>query len=300
VKRIYILSRITLGADIAVTSVAMAGLKERFPEAEICLVGPEKNAELFSQDSRVVPVPIAYERSGTLRERLAAALELRELVDQADAIVVDPDSRLTQLGMIPCCDDSRYYFFESRAFGGSSDLPLPVLTANWLEDVFGTEAAAPYVAPEKVAKIADVCVSWGVGENENKRLSDQFEAEALSALLKKGGTVLLDRGSGGEEAARADQLNRQFNSPRLRLHTGSYASFASHIAQSHLYVGYDSAGQHVACAARVPLISVFGGYASERMMTRWRPTGSNSTVISFSESNQDQALAATLDAIAAA
>lgn len=300
VKRVYFLSRVTLGADVAVTSVAMAGLKERFPDAEICLVGPPKNAELFANDERVVPVPIVYDRSGTLRQRLAAALELREVVEQVDAIVVDPDSRLTQLGIVPCCDDSRYYFFESRAFGGSSDLSLPLLMANWLEEVFGIGAASPYVAPGKVENIADVCVSWGVGENGNKRLSDDFEADALAALLEKGDTVLLDRGAGGDEATRADELQRKLNSSRLKLHTGSYASFASHIAQSRLYVGYDSAGQHVASAAGIPLISVFGGYPCERMMQRWRPAGSGATVIPFDESNRDQAIADTLEAIKAA
>src|SRR5206468_12456189 len=134
-----------------------------------------KNAALFSRDPRIVAVPITYERSGTLRERLAAAFELQGLVEQADAIVVDPDSRLTQLGIIPCGDDARYYFFESRAFGGSSDLPLPLLAANWLEEVFGIEAASPYVSPPETERIAEICVSWGVGENDNKRLSDDFE-----------------------------------------------------------------------------------------------------------------------------
>ncbi len=299
VNRIYVLSRVTLGADVAVTSVVMSGLRRRFPGAEICLVGPAKNAELFSRDSGVVPVPITYERSGTLRDRLAAALELREMVEQVDAIVVDPDSRLTQLGIIPCCDDSRYYFFESRAFGGSSDLPLPVLTAQWLEEVFGAEDAAPYLAPEPTERLADVCVSWGVGENEDKRLSDEFEADALAALLDKGATVLLDRGAGGEEAARADRLSQDIGSPLLKLHTGSYASFASQIAQSSLYLGYDSAGQHVASAARVPVISVFGGYPCERMMYRWRPCGTNAMVIPFDESNREQASEAALQAIRA-
>jgi ADP-heptose:LPS heptosyltransferase len=299
VKRIYVLSRVTLGADVAVTSVVISGLRKRFPGAEICLVGPAKNAELFAQDSTVVPLAITYERSGTLRERLAAALELVGLVEQVDAIVVDPDSRLTQLGIIPCCDDSRYYFFESRAFGGTSDLSLPTLTAKWLEEVFGTEEALPYVAPEQTPKLADVCVSWGVGENEDKRLSDEFEAEALTSILDKGATVLLDRGAGGEEATRADRLSGKINSPRLKLHSGSYASFASHIAQSRLYVGYDSAGQHVASAARVPLISVFGGYPCERMMYRWRPSGANATVIPFDASNREEAKNAALKAIQA-
>ena len=299
VNRIYVLSRVTLGADVAVTSVVMSGLAKRFPGAEICLVGPAKNAELFSQDSSVVPLAITYERSGTLRERLAAALELRELVEQVDAIVVDPDSRLTQLGIVPCCDDSRYYFFESRAFGGDSDLPLPTLTAQWLEEVFGTGEASPYVAPPETERLADVCVSWGVGENDDKRLSDEFEADALAAIIEKGATVLLDRGAGGEEATRADQLSERISSPRLKLHTGSYASFASHIAQSSLYVGYDSAGQHVASAARVPLISVFGGYPCERMMYRWRPSGAHATVIPFEVGNREQAAEAALQAIRA-
>lgn len=300
VKRVYILSRVTLGADIAVTSVVISGLKRRFPDAEIALVGPSKNAEMFSADARVVCFPIAYQRSGTLAERLFAATELREIVDQPDAIVVDPDSRLTQLGIIPCCDDSRYYFFESRAFGGASDLPLPVLTANWLADTFGVEDQHPYVAPNKVDKIADICVSWGVGENAGKRVNDQFETEVLQVLLQKGRPVLLDRGAGGEEAARADSLHAKLNSPLLTLHTGSYASFASHIVQSRLYVGYDSAGQHVAAAARIPLISVFGGYVCERMMQRWRPAGPRASVIPVDSQHCSAALEATVEAIQAA
>ncbi len=50
VERVYVLSRITLGADIAVTSVVLDAMKHRFPDAEICFVGPSKNAELFLDD----------------------------------------------------------------------------------------------------------------------------------------------------------------------------------------------------------------------------------------------------------
>ena len=52
-----------------------------------------------------------------------------------------------------------------------------------------------------------------------------------------------------------------------------FAAFASAIARSDLYLGYDSAGQHVAAACRVPLLSVFAGFPSERFFARWRPTG---------------------------
>lgn len=60
---------------------------------------------------------------------------------------------------------------------------------------------------------------------------------------------------------------------------GSFAGFASIIAGSRLYVGYDSAGQHVAAACGVPLISIFAGFPSPRMFARWRPTGIHSAVI---------------------
>ena len=44
-------------------------------------------------------------------------------------------------------------------------------------------------------------------------------------------------------------------------------------------MGYDSAGQHVAAACGVPLISIFAGFPAPRMFHRWRPTGPRATVI---------------------
>ena len=298
VRRVFVLSRITLGADIAVTSVALAAAKERFPDAEICLVGPEKNSQLFAADKRIVPVAVMYGRSALLRDRLLAAAELQVAVDEQSSIVIDPDSRLTQLGLIPVCDDSRYYFFESRAFGGESSATLPELTGEWVREGFDFEGARPYTAPLPQERIADITVSWGVGENANKRIDDEFEFEVVSALLKLGSHVLLDRGAGGSEAARADALVERLGSPaRLHLHDGNYASFASHILQSRLYVGYDSAGQHVAAAAGIPLISVFTGFPCARMLARWRPTGNNTKVVTISGNERSNALERTLAAI---
>ncbi len=295
IQRVFVLSRVTLGADIAVTSVALAAAKKRFPNAEICFVGPEKNAELFAGDPAIVSIPVTYGRSSLLRERLLAAAELHVAVDQTASIVIDPDSRLTQLGLIPVCDDSRYFLFESRAFGGDLDGTLTDLIRRWLSDVFDVESVAPYAAPVRQTRMADITVSLGVGENANKRLSEDFEARALSLLVASGRRVLLDRGAGGEEAARVNELVAKLGAPaNLHLHDGSYAAFASHILQSRLYVGYDSAGQHVAAAGGVPLVSVFAGYASERMLSRWRPNTPNAHVIA----NPDEASA--LAAIAAA
>src|SRR5579884_1534828 len=136
VRRVFVLSRVTLGADVAVTSVALDAAKQRFPSAEIYLVGPEKNAEMFAADPRIMPISVMYGRSSLLRDRLLAAAELQVAVDEPSAIVIDPDSRLTQLGLMPICDDSRYFFFESRALGGLTDSPLTQLVSEWLTEVF--------------------------------------------------------------------------------------------------------------------------------------------------------------------
>lgn len=298
VRRVFVLSRVTLGADIAVTSVALAAAKRRFPEAETFLIGPAKNAEMFAADPDVTPLTVMYGRSNLLRERLAAAAEMQVAVDEQGVIVIDPDSRLTQLGLIPICDDSRYFFFESRAFGGELATTLPKLTAEWLAEVFDVEDVAPYVAPPKQEKIAEITVSFGVGENAKKRLDDEFEYEVLAALLRQNRPILLDRGAGGEEAARVDALVERLGAHALLLvHSGSYASFASHISQSKLYVGYDSAGQHVAAAEHIPLVSVFTGYACDRMLSRWRPPGRTSHVVAVSGNDRSSALDRTLHAI---
>jgi ADP-heptose:LPS heptosyltransferase len=298
VRRVFVLSRITLGADIAVTSVALAAAKKRFPEAEIFLVGPEKNAELFAADPQITPVTVMYARSSLLRGRLAAAAELQVAVDEQNAIVIDPDSRLTQLGLVPICDDSRYFFFESRAYGADLMASLPELMAEWLAEVFNVEDVRPYVAPSVREKEAEITVSFGVGENASKRIDDEFEYRVMAALLRQNRAILLDRGMGHEEPARVDALVERLGSPTLLyVHNGTYASFASHICQSKLYVGYDSAGQHVAAASDVPLVSVFTGYACERMLSRWRPTGRTCHVIAVSQNDRASALDRTLHAI---
>ena len=300
VNRVFVLSRITLGADVAVTSVVLAACKKRFPNAEICFVGPGKNAEMFGADSSITPITLNYGRGSVLRDRLLAALELQAIVDELGGIVVDPDSRLTQLGLIPVCDDAKYYFFESRAYGGESHLSLTALTQQWVGEVFDVDDLRPYTAPPPQARIADVTVSWGVGENEDKRLGSDFETYITSQLLAQGRTVLLDQGAGGAEAENAKRVAEELGHPeRLYLHEGSYASFAAHINVSKLYVGYDSAGQHVASAADRPLVSLFAGAPCPRMLSRWAPTGARAWVVDVDDTHERVATR-TLQAIEAA
>jgi ADP-heptose:LPS heptosyltransferase len=261
--RVYVLSRVTLGADVAVTSVLMGAAKRRYPDAEIVFVGPRKSYELFEADARVRHQPAPYARGGTLVERLQASAALR----LEHGIVIDSDSRLTQLGLISICEERDYFFFPSRAYAGER---LPDIAAAWAREVFGVEDAKPYIAPlPSVAEPADITVSLGVGENPAKRLDDDFECELLRMLAGTGASVLVDKGGSAEERERVEGALL----PGMRTHDGAFALFASQIARSKLYVGYDSAGGHVASACGIPLISIAKGFASERAAARWKPQG---------------------------
>ncbi len=270
-ERVFVLSRVTLGADIAVTSVLLDAAKQRFPKARITLVGSAKIAELWAGDARVDHLAAPYPRSGQLADRLRVSFTLRELLARQGSIVLDPDSRLTQLGLVPVCGEENYFFFESRAAGGDTEASLPELAQRWCAAVLGVDAASPYLAlTGKPAAVDDgITVSFGVGENPAKKLGANFEAGLLSGLK---GKVTIDAGAGGEEAERVRRAV-DASGVEAEILTGSFAEFASCIAGSSLYVGYDSAGQHAAAALGVPLVTVFAGHVSDRMFQRWKPTG---------------------------
>jgi Glycosyltransferase family 9 (heptosyltransferase) len=270
IRNVFVLSRVTLGADVAVTSVILDAAKRRFPGAAISFVGPKKSWELFAGDPRLQHLSIAYGRGGTIDDRLSVWPKLREALCLPHSIVIDPDSRLTQLGLLPVCPEEDYYLFESRAYGAESDAPLPVLARRWVSETFGIGEAHPYLVTGLETSRFATTVSLGVGENPAKRVPDPFESEVLRRLPRP---ILIDKGAGGEEAERVECAVSQAGRDGIVLWDGSFAGFAAHIQRSGLYVGYDSAGGHVAAASGVPMISIFAGEVSERMFQRWRPTG---------------------------
>jgi hypothetical protein len=263
---VYVLSRVTLGADVAVTSVLLDAAKRRYPEAKIVFVGPHKNYELFEADPRITHLPAPYARSGALRERLAASAALWI----HDGIVLDSDSRLSQLGVLSICEPAKYFWFESRAYGGEGLGRLPDLAARWAKEILGVEGARAYVAPlASTEPKVDITVSLGVGDNTAKRLGDNFEKDLLCLLASAGGSILVDKGASEEEHRRVDAALK----PGMLTHDGAFAPFAARIVTSKLFVGYDSAAGHVASASGVPLISIASGFASDRAAARWRPNG---------------------------
>ena len=295
-RRVFVLSRVTLGADVAVTSVLLAAAKRRFPHADVVFVGPAKNRELFVADPHVHHAPVEYLR-GSLSQRLSTWNDLHDILSAEDCVVLDSDSRLTQLGLLPVCAEERYHLFESRSYGAETALSLPELATAWAAETLGVEGAMPYLALGRKVKMQPyVAVSLGVGENPAKRLPDPFEPQLLKMLAARGLALAIDKGAGGEEARRVERAVETAQ-VSATFWDGSFAGFASLIAGSRLYVGYDSAGQHVAAASGVPLISVFAGFPAPRMFDRWRPVAPQATVIRVDQPDVEATLARIAEAI---
>ncbi len=337
-RRVVVLSRVTLGADVAVTSVIIEQLKRTFPKAEIVFAGGRKAVELFGGDSRLYFKEVDYLRSGTLIERLLSWIELavcvRELTETFKPdqyLIVDPDSRLTQLGLLPLAGE--YLFFPSREYGYDTQQSLGEITSAWFNEVFGTQvtvlprlslkssdrdaAAALVNNMRKAGARAVVTINFGVGENPFKRIDDEFERSLVASLIEEGASIILDKGAGEDETGRADaviahaaQLSRNRRPIRiieideaalpeslnsgtldaeLLVWSGRVGLLASLIAESDLYIGYDSAGQHIAAAAGVACIDVFAGFGSPRMLERWRPTGPASSEVIAVDTINEQA-----------
>jgi ADP-heptose:LPS heptosyltransferase len=261
---------------VKITSIVLSAMKQRFRSANVVLVGGHKASELFASDKNISFAAAEYPRGGTVEERIAFVESLRDLVSAPHRIVADPDSRMTQLGLLPPCEPERYFHFPSRDIGGFQLANLTALTQMWLLKNFGVSGAAE-IAPERLPTSEDkpyAAVSFGVGGNLSKRVPGGFEPDVIRILAQRYAAIWVDRGAGGEEHERATAaVEASGAADRVRFWEGSFAGFASITAQSSLYIGYDSAGQHAAAALGVPLITIFAGATSARFRARWSPAG---------------------------
>ena len=323
VRLVIVLSRVTLGADVAVTSVIVERVKRAYPIADIVLAGGRKTSELFGGDRRLRFAGLEYSRGGTLLERLMSWIDLLHVIgkltgelDPQDVVIVDPDSRLTQLGLLPLCDSTGYYFFPSREYSSGNNASLGQLASHWSASVFGGKGKAdPTISPARhdidlgkrivgllgrQGRRPVVTVNFGIGENPKKRVGRDFEESVISSLIQKELRVVLDRGASEEESLRVDavlgrvcgeasgirvleiderSVSQAEGQADIVVWNGRIGVLAGSIANSDLYIGYDSAGQHIAAALGVPCIDVFAGYSSSKMLKRWKPTGRAETVV---------------------
>lgn len=322
IQKAIFLSRVTIGADVAVTSVLMRRFRDLAPHVEQVFIGNrEKLSEVFGSEVGLRIRDLKYSRGGDVITRLSSWLALQEEIneeinnlDQSQYVVVDPDSRLTQLGLLPLTQNNQSYFhFESRSYGPKTCSTLATLASEWFSEVFedldeSRSATFPSIAVDgKFVELATflinrirlspsdrvVVVSLGVGGNPEKRISQQFEAMLLEHLAGQA-KLIIDEGADELESAivkaHADMLEgsgkvvrRMEESDALSTtidgHTevliwnGGIGSLSALIGKSDLYVGYDSAGQHIAAAQKIPLLTLFVNNSTPRFAQRWRPSG---------------------------
>ena len=318
-KKVIILSRITIGADVAITSVICQRIDRAFPKAKIAVAGHAKLKQVFSEASGVHIHELHYARRGDLLERFLVWLDLlREIRNEIgdlgtnEYLVLDPDSRLTQLGVLPLVPAGNYRFFNSRGKAGyPAKASISELTNLWLDNILGhDEFCFPKVWPEHTAsqrarqlrnaidpqtQLNLVSINLGVGGNPRKLVEGSFEIQLVLALLNEPGTrIILDLGFGDEEKHRSEAIlsaaeraghqvqeltfNNLLNTKSETRLVGvqcSVAEIAALISNSDEFIGYDSACQHIAAAQGVRTFTIFAGTNNVRFIRRWRACGPN-------------------------
>ena len=219
--RVVILSRVTIGADLLLTTVALQRLRSAYPLAELVVLGDGKLQALIGGFANVRVRPIAYGRRGPLRERLASWLALVDAVDaEAPDLVFAPDSRLDQLGILPViADATRYLLWENLIPDGQQislaraldrflaerlQQPTTPCEPRTMLDAATDATRQRLVAAFGPAPIAAVKLDHG--GNSAKALPRAAEILLLKQLRAKGWRVLLDRGFGASELASSDAL----------------------------------------------------------------------------------------------
>ncbi|GAG53458.1 unnamed protein product, partial [marine sediment metagenome] len=84
-RKIFILSRITLGADVAITSVIMQHMENKFPESEIVIIGPLKLKEIFEGKSNIKIRSLNYYKHEGLIGKINKWIEAADIIEEESA-----------------------------------------------------------------------------------------------------------------------------------------------------------------------------------------------------------------------
>ncbi len=294
-KKICVLSRVTIGADVSITSVIIQRLHHHFPKAHITLIGPTHLPQLLSAPYLHHILFIEEEALGL--ERLKNSGKLQQLIKKEQAnldackfLLIDPDTRLSQLGLLPLAPEQSTYILPSRTDQTSNS--LSTITNSWLDTLLNTSdyshpaITTPTNPHQTQSSTFTIVLNFGVGHDQNKRVSLVFEQQLISALLDLGEVnIILDSGAGEDELNQtmtiAEYINQRSASKSSQgtffRAQQSVAELASQIHQAELFIGYDSCSGHIATACSTPAIICFKGAPNPRFFTRWQPESKNKT-----------------------
>jgi hypothetical protein len=194
VKKILLLSRVTIGADVAITSVVIQRLATYFPDAKMVIIGGNKMGEIYGGHPDLKIREVANSRRGGLIRRLSSWFSVLHIIEQEIAslkeeefILVDPDSRFSQLGILPLVHSKdNYYFFDSRSDSSfNKKMSMLELTNDWLDKITGeknfvySKVWIKEDSLEQAEKIIEtlrrkgasqiIAVNFGVGGNPRKK-----------------------------------------------------------------------------------------------------------------------------------
>ncbi len=312
-KKILLLSRVTIGADVAITSIIIQRFADLFPDAEMVLIGGSKLDEIYGGNPCIRLQTVDYSRQGGLIERLSSWQLVLNIIQQEladcpleNTLLIDPDSRLSQLGVLPLIAEDQYFFFDSRSdISFASNMSMAQLTNTWINRVTGEEDFRyPRVWPRSsnLTKAAEfygelkrggarrvIVINFGVGGNRRKKVGWRLEKELVISLLQEPDTVIvLDKGFGDEELQNTNMLleavkengfaaleavfgvtlGRSIHSGVIGMQT-RIGEIAAIISKCDEYIGYDSACQHIAAALETPCLTIFAGSNNMRFIRRW-------------------------------
>ncbi len=332
IKKIFILSRVTVGADVAITSIFVQRLLFSFPRADLVLFGPGHLQEIFYGMERVCCLDPGYNRCGSLVERLTFWPDLYNFVQRLwrnlrsdEVLFFDPDSRLSQLGLLPLLPEETTCYFNSRRTLdlGDADLSLSQIANNWLNFILTENRCCPPAVlnnpdHEQAARdfysqfdpsVSRLAVNLGVGGDGRKRVADPFEEQLLFSFLQKKETLLfLDSGCDTEEKLRVEKLaykarergiavdrvqeaqvesKKIFFAHGMIIFEGGISSLTAMIRQNHIFFGYDSCCQHLVTAIGVPAVIGFAGAPHQRFRARWQPRNLSGSTITIPIENSE-------------
>lgn len=275
--------------DCVMALPALDSLAAAFPAAELHLaVGPHSRTILESRQcrwrletisDRITPPAAVRMAVATRRKRLdlvillersrllRAAFDAVARCDTASVAVVEPEIR----------HESVAYLDILRALGIEPLVTIPTLTPEREDDEAARKLLAPYSRP--------VLLHPGGAENPGTTMPDKrWPAKRYAALartLEKDGYDVLFSGGPGDRQL-VDSVIDAAGLPPDRSFAGriNLRTAAAVAARTSLFVGGDTGMSHVAAAAGVPVVAIFGPTNPRR----YRPLGERVTVLAPTES----------------
>jgi len=277
-KKVIILSRVTIGADVAITSVICQRIAQSYPDAQIIVIGNDKLKQVFAEGSDIYVHELAYSRRGGLLEKFQVWLEL---LAQVRALI---KAQLTNQWM-------------DNILGNKAFCYPKVWTSSSHQQI-----AAAYRAAVDLDEAATlITINLGVGGNKRKRVPGNFEKNLILTLLKEDNIkLILDLGFGEEERAQGTALLQAAKEAGIKTAETTFSQLqkvnaasrvvgvecnigeiTSLIGKSDEFIGYDSACQHIAAAESVKTFTIFAGTNNVRFIRRWQACGENSNEIIY-------------------